>query len=48
MQMLEKLVTWTFNHVHAFFSSLNTPSILLDKQKVHLPILFWSPIPVEM
>ena len=31
-----------------FFFSLNTPSILLDKQKVHLPILFWSPIPVEM
>ena len=29
--------SWTFKHVHAFsFSNLNTPIILLDKEKVYL------------
>ena len=33
----DKLISWTYKHVHAFsFSNLYTPIILLDKEKVHL------------
>ena len=34
MLISEKLINWTFKHVHAFsFSNLNTPFILLKKEK---------------
>ena len=37
MLMWEKLITWTFKNFHTFlFSNLNTPIILLGKEKVHV------------
>ena len=49
MHMREKLINWTFKHVHAFsISNLNTLFILLDEEKVYLCYLCTPPISVEI